>query len=328
MSSPTIPDPTRHPGAPMILRTLTDDLAAWAAEHRDALRTAVIEHGALLVRGLGLRNCAQVGAVFRGLSGELMTEREAFAPRVRHTKGIYSSTAWPASQPMCMHHELSYALEVPGLMLFACLTAPTTGGATAMADGPTVLEALPPGLLERFERNGWLLTRNYTDEIGASFVEAFGTTDRGAVERYCRANMIETAWQADGGLRTRQRRPAVVRHPVTGRRCWFNQVAFLNRWTLAEYVREYLVDVYGDDRLPFDTRFGNGDSIEEDVVTLLNEVYEAHTVREPWQAGDLLVVDNIRTAHSREPYTGPREVLVGLADPVRFAGLPGDGSPR
>ena len=313
----------------MILRTLTADPTAWAAEHRDALRAAVTEHGALLVRGLGLRNRAQVGAAIRGLAGELMTEREAFAPRVRHPEGTYSSTAWPASQPMCMHHELSYTLEVPGLMLFACLTAPTTGGATAVADSPTVLEALPPGLVERFERNGWLLTRNYTDEIGASFVETFGTTDRGAVERYCRANMIETAWQADGGLHTRQRRPAVVRHPVTGRRCWFNQVAFLNRWTLTEYVREYLVDVCGDDRLPFDTRFGNGDSIGEDVVTLLNEVYEAYTVREPWQAGDLLLVDNIRTAHSREPYTGLREVVVGLADPVRLGeSVAGDGSPR
>ena len=159
-------------------------------------------------------------------------------------------------------------------MLFACLTAPAEGGATALADGPTVLEALPSGLVERFEREGWLLTRSYTDEIGASFAEAFGTDDRAAVERYCRANMIETAWQADGGLRTRQRRPAVVRHPVTGRRCWFNQIAFLSQWTLDPEVRDYLVEVYGEDALPFDTRFGNGDPIGEDVVALLNEVYD------------------------------------------------------
>ena len=65
------------------------------------------------------------------------------------------------------------------------------------------------------------------------------------------------------------------------------------------------------------------------VVALLNEVYEVHTVREPWQTGDLLLVDNIRTAHSREPYTGLREVVVGLADPVRLGEtLPDDRSPR
>jgi alpha-ketoglutarate-dependent taurine dioxygenase len=329
MSASTIPDLDRRPNAPAILRTVADDPVGWAAQHRDALRAAVTEHGALLVRGLGLSDRTQVGAVFRRLADELMIEREAFAPRERYPEGTYSSTAWPANQPMCMHHELSYTLDVPGLMLFACLAAPPEGGATALADGPTVLNALPPGLVERFEREGWLLTRNYNDEIGASFAEAFGTEDRAAVHRYCLTNMIETAWQADGGLRTRQRRPAVVRHPVTGRRCWFNQIAFLSKWTLDPEVRDYLVEVYGDDALPFDTRFGNGDPIREDVVALLNEVYEAHTVREPWQPGDLLLVDNIRTAHSREPYTGPRKVLVGMADPVRLAeAVPGDGSPR
>ncbi|MGH3857370.1 MAG: TauD/TfdA family dioxygenase, partial [Pseudonocardiaceae bacterium] len=217
-----------------------------------------------------------------------------------------------------MHHELSYTLELPGLMLFACLSAATAGGATAVADSPTVLDALPADLVERFEREGWLLTRNYNDEIGASYAEAFGTEDRGAVERYCRANAIEFQWQPDGGLRTRQRRAAVVRHPVTGQRCWFNQAAFLNEWTLDPEVREFLVDVYGPDALPFNTRFGDGGPIGEDVVALLNRVYEAHTAREPWQAGDLMLVDNIRTAHSREPFEGPREVLVALADAVRL----------
>ena len=79
-------------------------------------------------------------------------------------------------------------------------------------------------------------------------------------------------------------------------------------------LREYLVDVYGADRLPFNTAFGNGGPIGADVVQVINEVYEAHTVREPWQAGDLLVVDNIRAAHGREAFEGPREVVVALAE--------------
>ena len=62
-----------------------------------------------------------------------------------------------------------------------------------------------------------------------------------------------------------------------------------------------------------------GDPIGEEVVELLNTVYEANTAREPWQAGDLLLVDNVRTAHSREPFEGPREVLVAMADAVRLA---------
>ena len=261
-----------------------------------------------------------MGAVFRGLAGSgLMAEREAFAPRQTHAEGVYSSTKWPANQQMCMHHELSYTLQFPGTMMFACLTAPTEGGATAVADSPTVLNSLPGPLVDRFAREGWMLTRTFGEEIGADWTEAFGTDDPAAVERYCRANGIEFAWQPDGGLRTRQRRSAIVRHPATGQPCWFNQIAFLNQWTLAEDVREYLVEVYGEDGLPFNTRFGNGDPIGKDIVDLINGINEANTAREPWQPGDLLLVDNIRTAHSREAYTGQREVLVGMADPVDLA---------
>ncbi len=248
-----------------------------------------------------------------------MTEKEAFAARRSYSHGVYSSSKWPPNQPMCMHHELSYLLEFPGLLLFACLIAPTEEGATPVADSPTVLHALPTDLVERFEREGWLLIRNYNDEIGASVAEAFGTDDRREVESYCRANAIKFEWRPDGGLRTWQRRSAVVRHPRTGQRCWFNQIAFLSEWTMDPELREYLVDIYGADGLPFNTRFGNGDAIGADVVQAINEVYEAKTAREPWQGGDLMLVDNVRTAHARERFEGPREVLVAMADAVHLA---------
>ncbi|MFF2993514.1 TauD/TfdA family dioxygenase [Streptomyces sp. NPDC057950] len=315
-----LPEVEVHPGKPPVLHVdAPGDAPAWAAENREALRGQVAEHGALLVRGLGLRAAEQVGAVFRGLGGDPMEDREAFAPRQVRGPGLYSSSTWPANQPMCMHHELSYRLEFPGLMLFACLSAPVQGGATGVADAERVLEALPAALTERFEREGWLLTRSYNDEIGASLTESFGTEDHAAIERYCRDHAIDFTWESDGSLRTRQRRDAVVRHPLTGRRCWFNQIAFLNEWTLAPEVREYLVDVYGEDGLPFNTRFGDGSPIGEDVVQLVNATYEDHTRREPWQAGDMLLVDNVRTAHSREAFTGDREVLVAMAEPQRAA---------
>src|SRR5262245_17128815 len=308
-----------QPGKPPMLRVeATGEVPRWAAEHRDALLAAVAEHGSLLIRGLGLRDAAEAEAVFRQL-GRLMSEKEAFTPRRSYSPGVYSSSKWPPNQPMCMHHELSYVLEFPGLMLFACLVAPTEAGATPVADSPSVLHELPAELIQRFEHVGWLLIRNYGSDIGASVAQAFGTDDRRAVESYCRANAIEFEWQGNGGLRTWQRRSAVVRHPITGHRCWFNQIAFLNEWTMDPDVREYLVDLYGQDGLPFNTRFANGDAVGADIVELINEVYEANTTREPWEVGDLMLVDNIRAAHGRERFQGPREVVVAMADPVCLA---------
>jgi alpha-ketoglutarate-dependent taurine dioxygenase len=328
-----------RPGEPPLVRAAPGALdgasaANWAAGHRHALRAAVAEHGCVLIRGLGLRDAAGTGSVFQRLAISLMDEKEAFAPRQPLAAGLdsgtlYSATPWPPGQQMCMHHELSYRLEFPGLLLFACLTPAASGGGTALADAASVLKALPADLVQRFEREGWILDRAYSEDFGASCEEAFGTGDRAAIEGYCRANAIEFAWEPDGTLRTRQRRSAVVRHPVTGQRCWFNQIAFLSEWTMDPEVREYLVDLYGPDGLPFRTRFGHGDPVGEDIVQWLNETYDAAACRVSWQAGDLLLVDNVRTAHGREPYEGPREMLTGLADPVRLADCsPATGASR
>ncbi|GDY71446.1 hypothetical protein SAV31267_009310 [Streptomyces avermitilis] len=102
------------PGKPPILHIdIPDDASTWAAEHHHALRTLVTEHGAALIRGLHLRDADQAGTVLHRLAPALMTDKEAFAPRRTYTPGVYSSSAWPQNQPMCMHHELSYTRRPP-----------------------------------------------------------------------------------------------------------------------------------------------------------------------------------------------------------------------
>ncbi|MER6028250.1 TauD/TfdA family dioxygenase [Streptomyces sp. NPDC001851] len=283
------------------------------------VRTLLARHGAVLVRGLGLTVPADLAAAARALGVVGVPEREGFTSRGDLGGGVYTSSEWPADEPMCMHHELSYAAEVPGIALFGCLTAPERGGATGVADAEAVLAALPADVVDRFERHGWLLTRTYR-EVGISWAESFGTDDPRQVEAYCREHAVEHEWLPDGSLRTVQRRAAVTVHPATGRRLWFNQVAFLNQLTLDPTVREYLTDLYGPDSLPFDTRYGDGEPIPAAVIETINAAYTAATLREPWQAGDLLVVDNLRTAHSREAYEGDRRVVTLFGDPVRLTG--------
>src|SRR5258708_18637046 len=114
-----------RPGKPPMLRIdAAGDAPRWAAEHCDALRAAVVEHGSLLVRGLGLRDVAETEAAFRRLAS-LMTEKEAFAARRSYSHGVYSSSKWPPNQPMCMHHALSYVLAFPGVIPYALLIATT-----------------------------------------------------------------------------------------------------------------------------------------------------------------------------------------------------------
>jgi len=292
------------------------DRPSWLAEHRDVLRAMVLDLGAVLVRGLNLATVPDAAAAASALAEALMVEREAFAPRTDHGGGIYATPTWPPDQPICPHHELSYATEFPALLVFCCLEAPPSGGAIALADGTAVLDDLPSDLVARFERVGWELRRTHNDLAGVPWPQAFGTNSRTGVRRYCTRHGIHYRWDATGGLHTRRRLPAVLTHPVTGRRSWFNQIAFLNEWTMEPAVREYLRAELGPDGLPFNTRYGDGTPIEESTVNLINEVYATHTVHEPWQAGDLLLVDNLRTAHGRQPYHGTCTVVMALADPA------------
>jgi alpha-ketoglutarate-dependent taurine dioxygenase len=312
---------TRTAGSPPLFHAPGETSGRDAAERAAALarevREIVRRDGAVVVRGLGLRTPEELDRVSRALLTHRMVEREAFAPRRRHADCVYSASIWPPGEPMCLHHELSYAIEVPQLVLFACLRAPAAGGTTPLADSHDVLQALPRSLVARFEREGWLLTRNYNN-VGLSWSEAFGTSDRTAVDEYCRRYGIDREWRPDGGLRTHQRRPAVVRHPVSGRPGWFNQVAFLNEWTLDPAVREYLVETYGHDELPTNTRYGDGRPVDAAVVQTINDTYDSGTLRLPWRDGDLLVVDNVRMAHGREAFEGPREVAVVMGEPGRL----------
>ncbi|GGG13618.1 peptide synthase [Rhodococcoides trifolii] len=296
----------------------------WITKHRNDVRDALAERGSIVIRGLAAPGADQVTEALSVLGAAPTTDREPFAHRRRYADGVYSSTTWPAGQAMCMHHESSYSLDVPTLLLFSCRTPPESGGALGLADSARVLRALPRRLVERFGQQGWILRRAFTGEIGASVAEAFGTSDRADVDRYCRANAIDARWTG-AVLHTSQHRSAVVRHPADGMLCWFNQVAFLSEWTMDADVREFVADAHGLDSLPFSTRYGNGDPIEEDVIDTIAGVYDEHTERVPLSAGDLVVVDNVRTAHSREAYTGDRDVVVGMGAPLRHSGI-GDRS--
>ena len=86
-------------------------------------------------------------------------------------------------------------------------------------------------------------------------------------------------------------------------------------------LREYLVGIYGQDGLPFNTRFGNGDPIGADVVQVIDEVYEKYTTHEPRQTGDLFLVDRSaprRTLRHGESMTSHRTSHLPTTS-VRFA---------
>ncbi|MFT5163908.1 MAG: alpha-ketoglutarate-dependent taurine dioxygenase, partial [Alteromonadaceae bacterium] len=116
-------------------------------------------------------------------------------------------------------------------------------------------------------------------------------------------------------LTTRQVRPMVSRHPGTDEECWFNHCTFFNVATLDPQIQESLLDAFTEHELPNHTFYGDGSTIEPEVIEMLQQAYEAEKVSFPWEAGDVLMVDNMLVAHGRESFEGDRLVLTGMSEP-------------
>jgi hypothetical protein len=314
-------DFTVEPGHPASLTVALADLGEacrWLRDNSEPIRAALNQHGALYLHHLPVASVDDFGKIRDALVGERAGYKEQATPRSHFGDEVYSSTDLPPSQPIRPHNENSYTLTFPGLLVFGCLVAPDTGGATPVTDVREVLRAIPPALAGKFRETGWGLVRNYADHFGLGWKTAFGTDDPDVVARYCDANLIDYTWCADGHLRTVQRRSATIRHPGTGEEVWFNHLVFWNQWALDPDVREVFLQDLGAENLPFNTVRGDGEPVSQEDIEVLDDAYRRATVRETWKPGDVLIVDNILAAHGRESFRGNRKIVVAMGDQIEL----------
>jgi alpha-ketoglutarate-dependent taurine dioxygenase len=291
---------------------------SYASSSRAFLEDQLLIHGAILFRGFALQSLDDFQQFIAAATSGALPYTERSSPRSQVEGNIYTSTDYPPDQPIFLHNEQSYNLFFPRKIMFFCAVPAERGGATPIADCRRIYERVPIAIREKFERLGYMYVRNFGDGFGLPWQEAFQTEDRGAVDRYCAENRIEAEWRDGGRLRTRQVRPAVARHPVNGQWTWFNHLTFFHVSTLTPKVRDAVLAELKEEELPNNTYYGDGSAIEPETLETLRGLYHEETVSFPWQRGDLLMLDNMLSAHAREPFEGARKVVVGMADLTRW----------
>lgn len=299
-------------GAEYDLGALGDAGTDWVRSHSPRLRERLATDGLILLHGLSADGDGVGGFhdVVRSVGGDLLRYTERSTPRSVVTGNIYTSTEYPADQPIPMHNENSYALSWPSAVYFFCHTAPGTGGATPVADSRAVLDLIPAEVRERFAK-GVIYTRTFRADMGLSWQEAFQTEDRADVERHCRTHGQEFSWDGEV-LRTRHHRPATAVDPGTGAEVWFNQAHLFHISSLEPDLREVLLETYGEDGLPRNALLGDGSPIPDADLAAIRAAYDRASLALPWRQGDIMLVNNMRMAHGREPYTGERRILVAM----------------
>jgi hypothetical protein len=67
--------------------------------------------------------------------------------------------------------------------------------------------------------------------------------------------------------------------------------------------------------------YGDGTEIEDSVIAEICEIYREATVSFAWQKGDILMLDNMLTAHGRNPYVGDRKIVVAMGEMIDSADI-------
>lgn len=291
-------------------------LASWVRDRREMINEMLLGYGALLFRNFRERSTEEFQECAQALSLDLLDYSERSSPRSQVQGRVYTSTEYPADQVIYLHNENSYQRAWPLKILFFCVTAPEEGGETPIADCRKVYRRIDPEIRQRFLDKKWMVVRNFGDGFGLPWQTVFQTSSKEAVEHYCHDNGIEVEWKSGDRLRTRAIRPAIGRHPSTGELSWFNHATFFHVSTLSPMLREALECEFDSELdYPSSSYYGDGSPIEDATMEHLRAAYAQEKVAFRWREGDLLMLDNFMVAHAREPFSGPRRIVVGMAQP-------------
>lgn len=228
--------------------------------------------------------------------------------------GVYTSTEYPAHRSIPLHHEQAYTTEWPMRIWFYCAQAAQEGGETPIADSREVYRRIDPALRQRFTDRGLRYVRNYGNGLDVDWQQVFNTDDKAEVEAYCRKKHIDLQWKDDGSLRTSQLCQAVAEHPRTGDAVWFNQAHLFHVSALDQEMQEVLLETVGEEDLPRNVYYGDGSPLETSALDEIRGVLDECRICFPWQTGDVLMLDNMLSAHARQPFKGPRKVVVAMAE--------------
>lgn len=299
------------------------NLMQWASNNRAFMQTELARYGAILFRDFVVDAAEKFENFARSVAadGELFDE---YGDLPRDTPGakVYHSTPYPADKSILFHNESSHMHRWPMKIFFYCVKAAETGGATPILDCRQTYRTIDPSIIRRMTEKKLLYVRNFIEGLDVNWQQFFQTTDRSKVEDYCRRVGMEFEWKGAQQLTTRQLCQAVTRHPATNELLFFNQIQLHHISCLDPAVKASMLEMFRQEDLPRNVYYGDGTPIEDTVVEEISALYEQQARRFQWQAGDVILLDNMLTAHARDPFAGTRKILVAMAEIVQQQDMP------
>lgn len=302
---------------PLVIQPAAPDvnLAEWASSRLGLIEEKLLHHGAVLFRGFQIDTTDRFERTVKAITPNLVDDNGEL-PRSTISKNIYEVSYAPPEAAIRWHNENSFCPSWPMKLWFCCVVPAREGGATPIVDNRALVARLDPQVRQAFREKGIMYLRNFGRGLDFDWPTAFQTDDKTQVESRLRAAGILYEWKDDGGLRTRAVRPAILNHPKTGEEVFFCQPALWHVSCNPDELRDAKRAFFAEEDLPRHCYYGDGTRIDDSVMDHVVALYREIEVVAPWQKGDLILIDNMLTAHARNPFAGPRQIFVAMAEPI------------
>lgn len=285
MDRPTSTPFPRSSDGPLLVIKGSGGISPMAVDEAFVER-AFRRHGALLLRGFDL----DVGT-FRQFADrfcETSVFNESPNRALIDAKSNIQSVDL-GTDPFPLHPELSREPWRPDACLFACLSAPQSGGETTICDGVEIVRRLPPALVEEMLTRSLLYLQPASPEVLEYWL---GTATPDARQLESPPPQCPYFFREVGGSIMRGFSRPLLHKPM-----FHDGPAFGNFLLFAR-------DVLG---IPHFPRLDDGQCVPDEWLDAVRQTAAPITHAVAWRRGDILILDNSRFMHGRRAIANPRD---------------------
>lgn len=295
------------------------------ARYRSYFQESLLKYGGILFRGFPIEKAESFAKAIETLNlGSFVDYIGGDSPRKKVIKGVYTSTEAPPFVKIPLHNELSFVKNYPKHIYFYCEKPSKIKGETILCDARAIYQQIDEKIKNRFVHAGLQYISRYPSKNSLihflnkshkPWTDVFETCNKQQVEQKCINNEFAFSWHRNDWIEIIQIAPAVITHPQTKEKTWFNQAHLFdfNRKLLSWWQNIGIKMLYfRKHTLLHEIRFADHSFVPRKNLYHILDILDQNTVRFPWQRNDLLILDNILTMHGRERFKGKRRILTAM----------------